>query len=312
MCGALLCAAALIALSKSSPATAADLAIAAYLEGIEQPITRHADGALTTEVYVNDSGPYPFLVDTGAARSTILASAVEEDGLHYSHEGTRRMIGADGTQKIRILKFNSLETKTAKVTGPKLVEIPDNDLHKFNTFRGILGADHWSDFTVHLDMVNDRMVLYPSNRDLAAEFGGSVHVIPLKQTVRDNALLAYVTINNRRTKALIDTGASRTIINKKFADRLSLEPEKEGRQHLVGLFGGKLEIAPLAGVDIKLGDKLWQGKTITVAQFDKAGTRGASLVIGMDLLGKSSITIDYSRRRLLLSRAEVQVLAQKP
>jgi len=99
---------------------------------------------------------------------------------------------------------------------------------------------------------------------------------------------------------LVDTGTNRTVIDDELAASLGLE----GRGSSVQTFGRTMSGADVVFPDLRLGSVRTEGLRVVAADLsatgESLGLDRLDGIIGMDVLGRTSFTIDYGLRRLTL------------
>jgi len=100
-----------------------------------------------------------------------------------------------------------------------------------------------------------------------------------------------------RLNLVIDTGTNPSMIDKSISDRLNLK----GIQRGLSLFNKDLSSETVMLPDLELGPLHRVNLPVMVADFSKIG-KGLGIrvdgVVGLDVLGATSFTIDYQRNRL--------------
>lgn len=110
-----------------------------------------------------------------------------------------------------------------------------------------------------------------------------------------NMMFVDLTVNGRKTRALIDTGASHNFVNESEAKRLGLAAKEEVGYMKSVNSEAKLIRGSVKQVPSKVGD--WEGRlNFTVAQIDDF-----NLVLGMDFLRTSKAVIAPHMNSLLLT-----------
>jgi Aspartyl protease len=106
-----------------------------------------------------------------------------------------------------------------------------------------------------------------------------------------------------RLNLLIDTGTNPSMIDKSISDRLNLK----GIQRGLSLFNKDLSSETVMLPDLELGPLHRVNLPVMVADFSKIG-KGLGVrvdgVIGLDVLGATSFTIDYQKNRLLFHASQ--------
>jgi len=106
-----------------------------------------------------------------------------------------------------------------------------------------------------------------------------------------------------RLNLLIDTGTNPSMIDKSISDKLNLK----GIQHGLSLFNKDLSSETVMLRDLELGPLHRVNLPVMLADFSKIG-KGLGVrvdgVVGLDVLGATSFTIDYQRNRLLFHASQ--------
>jgi predicted aspartyl protease len=264
----------------------------------EQPITRHSNGSITTPVYINRKGPFPFLVDTGAALSGVNRVTIIANDLSYKEVDEVIVLGAAGRSTMRLLRFQSLISSIYEMKNPRLLELPNSFLGARQIERGVLGTDFWANHTVVFDTDRDKIVLYPKSYDLTEGLPNHFDEFEFRYTRRDNGLFARVKINGNTHTALIDTGASLTFVNEKLAKRLNIDTTIGYEENAIGISGRRITHYRTKVASIEAGTRTWTNVSIGLTEFP--GGPKYDLVLGMSLLAQTPFAIDYHRKRVLL------------
>jgi predicted aspartyl protease len=121
-------------------------------------------------------------------------------------------------------------------------------------------------------------------------------------------LFCKVKVNGKKCRALIDTGASKSVIGKKLSEKIKLEEYKvKGNNQMTGIHPGEVNVA-FAKIDsiafgnlkfknlitglIDLEHVNLQYKTLNIEPFE--------LILGGDILSKGKAVIDYKNKFLKL------------
>jgi len=262
-------------------------------------------GRLTTPVRINGSGPYHFLVDTGAERTVIAEDLARKLALP---RGPDVMVeGIVRTEREGLVDIRELEMGTLTCRRLQVPALP----------RSMLNADGY----LGLDVLDDRRVVFDfaagtltitKPRGIFSEFwtrfmGGGADDVRVP-TLGDSGRLRSTDclIDGVHADAFIDTGAQISIIN----DALyrELQRHKAGRtlpatQTLTGVTGGSIVGATTLLNMVRVGELVMTFTTAVVADlpvFKVWGLTGQpALLIGMDCLRRCArVTIDYRRKEL--------------
>lgn len=276
---------------------------ASSVTAVTQPITVHSNNSITTPVYINRKGPFEFLVDTGAFWSGIKRSTVVANDLAYKQVDRIDIIGADGRSSVKVLQFESLITAGFIMKRKRLLELGSGPLGVPSVKRGILGTDFLANHIVAFDLQASRIILYPKVVDLDKELPGRFDIIPMKYSRKRNGIHSTVKLNGKRFRALVDTGASLTIVNERLAERLGIDTKRGYRGHGTGINGGRIEVYRTKLESLEAGTRIWKNINIGLIKMPRSGG-SHDAVLGMDLLGKQPFAVDYAHNRLLILKPE--------
>lgn len=256
-------------------------------------------GRIMVPVFVNGRGPYAFVIDTGASRSAIAPHVVAELGLVPDPEHQLSVRGVTGTATVSSVAINRL--KVGEITLEHQL-LPVIEPSVFADADGILGVEGLEKACLHADFINQSVAITrngcPSFRKSWPRVKADLHF----------GRLAVVKGRFRKTavRAIIDTGAARSLGNQALLRALELEQQAEEPLNATQVLGateqrlpGSMIGAPplyfgevkIADIQITFGDfevfRLWN--------FDDE----PAILVGMDVLGTSdALMIDYRRSEL--------------
>lgn len=128
---------------------------------------------IVVSVRINDSGPYDFVVDTGAQTSTVDTSLAAE--LHLKAEGTTGSAGVATFSRSQFVHLELLEAGERSVTDSLAVVQDIDDLRAADPLvRGILGDSFLEHFDVLID--NRRKILCLDDTNALASSFKSEHI----------------------------------------------------------------------------------------------------------------------------------------
>jgi hypothetical protein len=106
------------------------------------------------------------------------------------------------------------------------------------------------------------------------------------------------TINGRPVLAMLDSGASSTVLDRRFASSLGLTPKGD----LTGEgAGGSTPYGVVKGVDLKLGDLDWKGGAavaIDLSAVERHVGQPLPVILGGELFRHAIVDIDFQGRRI--------------
>jgi predicted aspartyl protease len=234
------------------------------------------------------------VVDTGAERTVMTSTAAARLGLRRDLWVDTPMVGAGGL----VETHPNVDVGSATLGGAALFQnLPGRALSLSVTNQplgdadGLLGADLLRHHTLDLDMQKARLVLWPAGEAVPAG-----HSMPLWPWAR-GLLLAPLRVDGQELTALVDTGASATLVNARGLYKLGITSARAAQDPAVttaGLGGSfqahmhrfaALQLGPLT-----LPDPLLLAASVPEAAFD--------VILGMDILGRQRLLLSYASLKL--------------
>jgi predicted aspartyl protease len=270
-------------------------------------------GRLTTAARINGSGPYHFLVDTGAERTVIADDLARRLALP---RGRDVMVeGIVRTEREGLVEIGELEMGSLTCSRLQVPTLPRAMLHA----DGYLGLDVLDERRVVFDFIAGTLTI-TNPRGFFAEFwtrltrGANDVSVP---TLGDSGRLrsSDCLIDGVHANAFIDTGAEVSIINHVlYADlqRRNASQTLRTTQTLTGVTGGSVVGVTTLLDMVRVGGLIMTFTTAVVADlpvFRVWGlTRRPALLIGMDCLRRCArVTIDYRHKELHFEMASAQL-----
>lgn len=206
-------------LAAQSPASSAAGAVAPRIDGSTQTQdvrfkTEDYD-RMTVPVRVSGTGPYRFLVDTGADRTAISTELAAR--LKLSSGPDARVHSVAGVTTVSTAEVPGLEL-TRKTT--RVIDAPVLAAANIGA-DGILGTDSLRSVRVEFDFANQTMAIVPSARPEVQEEPGAIIVKGYRRNGR--LVVTDATVDGRPLTVVIDTGSQVCIGN------LALRHELLGR-----------------------------------------------------------------------------------
>ena len=116
--------------------------------------------------------------------------------------------------------------------------------------------------------------------------------------VAGTRIFVPATVNGRPVLAMLDSGASSSVLDRRFASSLGLSPKGD----LTGQgAGGSTQYSVVQGVRVKLGDLSWNGGdavAIDLSVVEKQVGHPLPMVLGGELFREAVVEIDFKRRRI--------------
>ncbi len=259
-------------------------------------------GRIVAPVTINGQGPFRLVVDTGASHTTISPQLAAKLGLASLSEPAVMLNGVTGAEIVPAVTIERLQAGELVVEGARAPVVMSDIMAGAD---GILGVAGLTRERISVDFRKDRITITQSKGRR-----GTSDMLRIPATrVSGGLMMVMARIGGVRVRAIIDTGAERSLGNSALRSAL----RKRGRllePRLTFVFGtttavsdGEIRSVPpitlgaatISHVDLVFGDfhifKVWD--------LDSA----PAMLIGMDVLGTvSELVIDYRLR-------EVYVLA---
>lgn len=263
-------------------------------------VLRRKDGRVSTLVRVNGQGPFPFIVDTGANRSSISQELARSLALPPARD--RVINGVTGAQMRPVVLAETLTAGTLTKRGLEMPIIEDVAL---GGSRGLLAANELKGQRIVLDFVHERYEVTKSGKGRippgAQKLRASLRFGHLVETpCRIGAILA---------RCIIDTGAEYTLLNIAMLERLLQDRRTDVIAENVELFGATQSVLTGTVVrlpPIQLGDARFVGAAALGTDahiFQVWGvTKTPAVLLGMNVLRACGyLAIDFPQRALFIN-----------
>jgi predicted aspartyl protease len=253
------------------------------LAGASGSFERGERGHVLVPVSVNGGEAKPFAVDT-AASQTVLDVVAFGDLAGSGPAPVPQAHGAHGSFSARGVAVESLSLWEAEQRGQLAALMTLSDLTRGQQpdFVGVLGLPFLRRYLLDIDYPARRLVLHerparPTGCDICSA-DNAIAVTPLRGGLPG----VPVTVNGIAMRALLDTGASRTILNDKAVAALGLAGAGTGEA--------------IARASIALGGGLPRSHDVSYFElpvFDTLGLAGEpGLILGIDYLSAGRIVLD--------------------
>lgn len=270
------------------------------------PTTLDHIGRVVASVMVDGLGPFRFVIDTGASRSSVGPSLVRTLGLKVSKLPALQLEGITGSAPVAAVTIDRLKAGTLTI---QHAAMPVLWAPVMAGADGILGVAGLTDQTLLVDFLHNQVIL-------GSELGSDVrfNYSRVRTRVVDGGLMAVVAyVGDVRVLAIIDTGSQRSLGNPALQGALGLRTDG-GPGHtepVTAVYGATrqveagmvvhapaIAIGPLRvqGVDLIYGDfhifKLWKLE------------HTPAIILGMDVLGTvNALGFDFRHHELYVASA---------
>jgi predicted aspartyl protease len=251
-------------------------------------------GRVMTPVMVNGKGPFRFVIDTGASRSTLAPHLAKSLGLTQASGRNVMLNGVTGAAEVQTVKVDSIEIGALRFENQNLPVIFTSIMGNAD---GILGVAGFQDQRIDVDFKRDRVSVLPSN-------GKRPHysMVTARAQRNQNGLMV---IGRQKCKAVIDTGAERTLGNLMLQEAINRGHRKHQAVSAI-VHGATPDITDGDMQEIKearIGDLSLTNLEVIFADFHVFKLWGLdkepAMLIGMDMLGVlERLVIDYRRNEV--------------
>jgi predicted aspartyl protease len=270
-------------------------------------------GRVMTQVMVNGKGPFRFVIDTGASRSTLAPHLAKSLGLTQSVGHNVMLNGVTGAAEVPTVPVASIEIGALKFENQNLPVIFTSIMGNAD---GILGVAGFDDQRIDVDFKKDRVSVLTSN-------GQRPHysMVTARAVRNVNGLMIVdVRVGRRiKAKAVIDTGAERTLGN--LALQIAMNKGHKNRKAVAAVVHGATPDITDGDVqeikEARIGDMTLTNLECIFADFHVFKLWGLdqepAMLIGMDMLGVlERLVIDYRRNEVSMygERAASRVVAR--
>jgi len=256
-------------------------------------------GRVMTHVMVNGKGPFRFVIDTGASRSTLAPHLARSLGLNNSVGRNVMLNGVTGAAEVATVAVDSIEIGQIRFEDQNLPVIFTSIMGNAD---GILGVAGFKDQRIDVDFRRDRVSVLASDGRRP-----NYSMVTARAQRNDNGLMIIDVRVGRgiRAKAVIDTGAERTLGNLALQNALNRGRRKRDMVEAV-VHGATPDIADGQVQQIKearIGDMILSNLEVIFADFHVFKLwkldQEPALLIGMDMLGVlDRLVIDYRRNEV--------------
>ena len=262
-------------------------------------VTNDRHDRMTVPVHIGTSGPFDFLVDTGAER-TVLARDVAL-GLRLPTSGQGLLIGIAGTQSVDLVEIDEINLGRRSFYGLTAPLLEGRNIGA----DGIIGLDSLQNQRVLLDFDKKRMAI----GDAMALGGNRGFEIVVQARRRSGQLImTNAIIDGVRTDIVIDTGSDTSIGNR--ALQRALARRRKGETTQLQSVTGQFITADIAMArELKLGAMTINNSMLVFADtpaFAKLDMeKRPAMLLGMNQLKLfHRVAIDFSTKRILFDMPE--------
>jgi|HubBroStandDraft_6_1064221.scaffolds.fasta_scaffold69367_2 tetratricopeptide (TPR) repeat protein len=277
---------------------------------VELPFSLGSDRRPYVRVQLNGHEA-TFVLDTGSGFTVISEEAAAKFGVPaLAKGGTSQGVGGSGKFPIVYGLLSSL-----RIGAEKIDEVPCfiRHFHKAKNpstdqeTDGFIGLSVLSNFITGLDYKNQSMWLARSEDDVPAANAASATatIVPFRTT--QNGLISVETRldDSNNINAIVDSGASSTVISSAAVDRLKMSDSiiKGQTVEVIGAGGVSDNVELILIHNCKVVDLQQQNLRALILNFDAINETSGfeqSGILGGDFLKQFRVTIDFIRSRVVL------------
>lgn len=294
----------LLAAGEPAHATARE-AFAAQSAVSSFPLGTLPSGHVYVYVGIDGSAPRRFIIDTAASQTVITPKfQVEMPSLRIKSQDVP-LDGAMGSMQVKTAEIDRVDVAGHVYRSSELILVPAGPLDRLG-IDGVLGGDILSRLIVDLDMPARRWRMTSQSGVEVSYPSWSSHsfVLDDRRTPRLSVRLGDATI-----PAVLDTGASRTILNWAAANAIGVTREDAGLSdgpNIRGATSHSLESVEKTLDELAVGDAVMRSPSVQIADlpaFEMLGFEVGqpAIILGIDMFADRRLVIDYPCSRLHIS-----------
>jgi hypothetical protein len=268
-------------------------------------------GHILVSVSVNDTD-VTFILDTGAERTLMAEDVVRQLGMERDQWVASTVRGVGGLEERpnalpRSLRLGALTLRRKTLSSDNSVTVGPMPVSTVNgrQVAGLLGRDFLSPFDLDIDLPRRSLTLYTVAECTAAflPWTTTYSAVPAT-TVLGNAMILPVQVDGHPMRALLDTGASSTLITAPGMFRLGVTPDMLAHDPVASATGIGPASVPMrlhqfaalrVGPDTTHAPRMWVSQVRVVPIVD--------MLLGADWLQNRRVWVSFATQQLFVSLA---------
>ncbi|MBP0492243.1 retropepsin-like aspartic protease [Roseomonas indoligenes] len=237
-----------------------------------------------------------FVLDTGSNLTLLRPEAAVALGLSMDPDRSTPITGVGGTSRMPNAVMRHFQIGRRVFQNLSVPVAPGSEDE--GGIAGIVGADLLRQGALELDLAAGRAVLHDSPGCIAAPPPWPAEAIPAEVT-GEGLVVIPLRLNGRPARALLDTGAVRTVLRQDRITDFGIPASALGAPAAGTVFGTGGEAAAFRiheGATLKLGEYTTAAMPIVIAPLPPS--LPVDLVLGQDILGTRRLLLSYAARRL--------------
>ena len=274
---------------------------AAKAETDTVPFRKTERGLLLVDVRINDRGPFPFLIDTGATTSVIFEPLAQRLDLERTQNTYAMVHGIVESGEHPLTRLDQIKIGKATTTDLEAIVLKSPSVQR--DWVGIIGLNFLNEFVLVFDNNDLTLTLYKHDDVPRRLFSGwrklpVYHDTTLKRPFK--LLFVPVRVDGKKIDALIDLGSTTLILNWPGARRIGLDRLYRRLEEKWLVEGATGEFRPrtvLKDAEIKIGRLTATGSMLIV---DTKALRELNrqdvpfLILSAGLFGQGSFAVDVT------------------
>lgn len=271
-----------------------------------EPLVMLPTGHPATDLRIGSQGPFRFIIDTAATRTSLLPAFRTSYSGPLTATGQMQVQGAAGAAPVGLVTVPSVEV-AGRVSGPlETYSLPAGSVDRL-PIHGVLGADLLKRFSVAFDPG-------AATWDLADSHVTDAHLSyrPFQLDSGDTPRMT-VTINGVEVVAVIDTGAQGSFLNAAAARRLGLspaDPTARDERPARGTSAGQTASFSVCLAAFSYDARPARPTRMRVADLSIFQSLGLAdqpaMILGFDLMGRARLVVDYPGGRVGFGSSSAQ------
>lgn len=252
-------------------------------------------GRMYVDARVNGTGPYRFLVDSGADRSVIGARLAAR--LKLPAERLVHLQGMAGTTDVRTVVVDRLGLGTSVIDGLQLPALPE----RYIGAAGLIGIDALAEQRLRMDFDTRTVTIEDRRKPVIGEPG---EIVVTARRRKGQLILTQCSVAYTRVYAVIDTGSDITVGNFALARAiLGRVPPLDRTVTLVSVTGQSFEARLATLPTMRIGGLFIDNVTVAFADaapFALFGIKDRpALLLGTDVLKSfKRMSLDFRSRKV--------------
>ncbi|WP_159107186.1 retroviral-like aspartic protease family protein [Azospirillum sp. B4] len=257
------------------------------------------------DVGVNGHNGY-LMMDTGAAYGMVTKPAAERLQLRYHWVPGIYMEGVGGRVSVQESRIDDLRLGDWTAHHIDYPVFTNHDLSDNPDIFGVMGENFLSRFDLDIDIAHNKVSLFePKNCDdiALAYWGDTYSEAEMNRFSKDSPKIwLKVLLNGEEIRAILDTGASTSVLTERAAARAGLTPESPGVKRSGKAAGiGDDQVEDYVGVfdSFRLGDEEIKHVRLRFGDlFSRGGRDVPEMLLGLDFLRAHRLFVSHSQRKI--------------